>query len=347
MKKYSSLFGVVTALFLALPGYASTAYTYSSFDEPLTSASSPETYPMGINASGQIVGSFKSIYNSASIGFFKSGSSYSLVSVPNAIETNANGINDAGYIVGNYISSANALEYGFVEYGGNYTSIKYPGTTYGQRLFGINNSQLAVGEYLDGTGNEHGFIVNGSTGAISSFDYPGTPSNTVAYGINNIGQIVGTYGGPVLGNTNIPTHGFLKDGNTYTSINYPGAANTFIFGVNTSGEITGYYNDATGYHSFVKDDNIYTSIIFPGATATFAQGINDAGQIVGYYEDYKFSYHGFLATPVATVPVPSSMWFLASGLLLLIPFLIRNRRFTFDDCHCQQSVERLATEHFA
>jgi len=205
MKKYHSFFlsGITVVSLLALPGYAATTYTYSSFDEPLTSASSPQTFPMGVNASGQVVGSFKSIYNNASIGFFKSGSSYALVSFPGAIETSANGINDAGYIVGNYISSANALEYGFVEYGGKYMSVKFPGTTYGQMLYDINDS----------------------------------------------------------------------------------------------GQITGYYNDTSGYHSFVKNGNTYTAIVFPGAIGTFAQKINNAGQVVGYYEDYKFSYHGFIASP--------------------------------------------------
>jgi len=84
-------------------------------------------------------------------------------------------------------------------------------------------------------------------------------------------------------------HGFLKDGDTYTSFDYPGATSTEFIDINNQGVILGRYNDSTGYHYFLKNGNNYTSIDYPG---TRPYGINDAGQIVGQYS--IGTYSGFL-----------------------------------------------------
>jgi hypothetical protein len=49
---------------------------------------------------------------------------------------------------------------------------------------------------------------------------------------------------------------------------------------------------------------------------TFAYGINDAGQTVGAFQNNTGgAIHGFLATPVAAVPEPSSSALLGVGLM--------------------------------
>ncbi len=81
---------------------------------------------------------------------------------------------------------------------------------------------------------------------------------------------------------------------TYTSFAYPGATETYAYGINDSGQIVGYYHDGSTYHGFLKDGATYTSLDYPGATFTEAYGINDSGKIVGFYCDDSGYYHGFL-----------------------------------------------------
>src|SRR5262249_55974643 len=108
---------------------------------------------------------------------------------------------------------------------------------------------------------------------------------------------------------------------SYTTIDDPsGALGTFAQGINTSGQIAGYYLDGSNSsHGFLLSGGTYTTLDDPLASAvaggTAALGINGAGQIIGYYRDASFKYHGFLysgggyttlddpsAGPLGTVP---------------------------------------------
>ena len=115
---------------------------------------------------------------------------------------------------------------------------------------------------------------------------------TVLYGINDIGQIVGEFEDSLMKSGG----GFLKDGGSYTAINYPGAkGGSYAFGINNSGQIAGFYYDSSYIaHGFLKDGDTYISIDYPGATDTGAYGINNLGQIVGTYYDSSDMAHGFL-----------------------------------------------------
>jgi hypothetical protein len=69
---------------------------------------------------------------------------------------------------------------------------------------------------------------------------------------------------------------------TYTQFDVPGALATYVSGINTSGDIVGYWVDANvNYHGFLLNGSTYTTIDYPGATYTYLYGINDLGQIVG------------------------------------------------------------------
>src|SRR5262249_10113728 len=73
----------------------------------------------------------------------------------------------------------------------------------------------------------------------------------------------------------------------YTTLDVPGSTGTGASGINTSGQVVGWYNDAGGIeHGFLLDvDGNYTTLDAPGAIQTEARGINDAGQVVGLYRD--------------------------------------------------------------
>jgi probable HAF family extracellular repeat protein len=104
-------------------------------------------------------------------------------------------------------------------------------------------------------------------------------------------------GGDDGGTAPLAGHGFLLDGEVFTTIDHPNAvAETAVLGINRRGQIVGGYVDAEGtVRSFLLDDGVFTPIEHPDAgAATIAFGINDRGQIVGTYIDADGRGHGFL-----------------------------------------------------
>jgi uncharacterized membrane protein len=81
----------------------------------LNPAGSLETYPTGINASGQIVGYYGDLLYYRSHGFLRDvDGSYTTLDVPfGSLGTSASGINNAGQIVGGYID-VHGIYHGFL-----------------------------------------------------------------------------------------------------------------------------------------------------------------------------------------------------------------------------------------
>jgi probable HAF family extracellular repeat protein len=84
---------------------------------------------------------------------------------------------------------------------------------------------------------------------------------------------------------------------TYTQLDYPGASSTDCVGINTAGDVVGYYADSSGnYHGFLLSGGTYTTIDYPGSSVgTFLYGINDSRRIVGW-GSVGFSYDVQTAT---------------------------------------------------
>ena len=103
-------------------------------------------------------------------------------------------------------------------------------------------------------------------------------------------------------------HSFIKDGNNYTPIDYPGATATMAESINDSGKVVGYFRnnnwlwafDKTSDLGFLKDGERFYSISNTnsddtGANAgTLIHGINNSDQMVGRYYDASGVAHGFL-----------------------------------------------------
>jgi len=65
-----------------------------------------------------------------------------------------------------------------------------PGGSTQTQAWDINNSGQIVGEYLDGSGDSHGFLLNG--GVFTTIDFPaaqGGLGGDFAEGINDAGQV--------------------------------------------------------------------------------------------------------------------------------------------------------------
>src|SRR5262249_10939660 len=84
------------------------------------------------------------------------------------------------------------------------------------------------------------------------------------------------------------------ESHSLVSFDFPGAQSTVAWGVNNSGQITGYYNGAKG---FLLDKANFLRIQLPHSGLTQALGINSSGTIVGDYsgasgqEGFKFDGH--------------------------------------------------------
>ncbi len=162
----------------------------------------------------------------------------------------------------------------------------------------LNNRGEIVGFYKDASNFNHGFL-RGADGSFTVIDFPGAIfrpfedesgvfAETGAIAIDSHGEIIGNYLG--MDGGTLRTHGFLLRSGKYTSIDYPGAALTFVRGINSNGDVIGRYDildvktNKVKTHSFLLRQDKFTSIDFPGAVRTFARGINSDGDIVGRYD---------------------------------------------------------------
>ncbi len=80
------------------------------------------------------------------------------------------------------------------------------------------------------------------------------------------------------------THAVAATTYSYSNIEVPGSTSTSPRGINSNGDVVGYYQNSSGVFGFLLSGGVYTTISCPDAvTGTFVYGINDNGVIVGYY----------------------------------------------------------------
>jgi probable HAF family extracellular repeat protein len=101
---------------------------YTILDDPKATSG---TQAFGINASGQVVGSYSDATGGGTHGFLYSGGTYTTLDDPDAGPTGvtiAQGINDAGRIVG-YTIDQSGSEAGFIKTGAATRSSTLPAAT--------------------------------------------------------------------------------------------------------------------------------------------------------------------------------------------------------------------------
>jgi hypothetical protein len=196
----------------------------------------------GINKSQLVVGWWEgsggggALFNSfVSTQSSKKPRSFVSFGYPSASATMANGVNDSSEVVGSFTDSS-GLVHGFTYKSQKFASMDYPDGV-STVANAINNSAEVVGYYEDSTGGLHGFT--SVKGNMTSIDFPTSVGATEATGVNNSGVVVGIYGQFTGGMPQ--AQGFVLSKGTYSTIDYPGAMGTYLVGVNTSGNILGYY----------------------------------------------------------------------------------------------------------
>jgi hypothetical protein len=160
-------------------------------------------------------------------------------------------------------------------------------------ISGINDAGEIVGTLNNiGTFDDAGFLILPNSLPMSVgllLTQTGT-SSVDANGVNAAGKIVGDY------TDSFGIHGYLRVGEKYTAIDFPGAVFTVANAINDSDVIVGYYYDGVTYHGFKDVAGTLTTLDESGARFTQAFGINNAGQVSGTYAggDCTISACGFI-----------------------------------------------------
>jgi uncharacterized membrane protein len=145
-------------------------------------------------------------------------------------------------------------------------------------------------------------------------DYPRSQLG-LGVGINDGGQIVGGYN-----NTNINSftadHGFRLIGDKYSTVDYPGAVQTEVIGINKKGHMVGAILDSISHvHGFKLVGGVFAQLDYPGADFTVAVGINNSGVIVGTYAIGGTAYGYVLKNGIYTsIAVNGAIYTYLSGI---------------------------------
>jgi hypothetical protein len=162
-------------------------------------------------------------------------------------------------------------------------------------FFGVNNSAIVAGSYIDSYGNNQAFEFAGNR--FHKLSPPGAVSAT-ANGINMRGVLVGTET-----TASGATQGWLLENRTYFPIMYPGAASTQAFAVNYQEQVVGSYVGAHGgTHGFILTNprspsgQFWQTIDAPDAVGTtVVTSINGHHNICGWFIDSNSNTDGFVA----------------------------------------------------
>jgi uncharacterized membrane protein len=267
-------------------------YVFKSFDPP----GSVLTFPTGINNNGLISIQYVDAAGQWHAATLKHGR-YTFIDMPGESGTLAGAPNMQGQVPLAYVTQDGTFHQA-VYSRGNFTVLPDAPGFANISPSGMNARGHICGVVWTDTVTVYAYLWNGS--AFTVFAYPADGVVfTACAGFNNHDQIVGQY------NTSDGLiHGFLKEGDSYTEIAFPGETSTAALSINNSGVIVGQHGNAgpgpfgfaIGSGGFVLRHGVYSPLDYPGAPYSFPLGINDTGQIVGTWQDDTGTLHGYLAT---------------------------------------------------
>ncbi len=223
--------------------YDGKSYTY--FDP----RGSDDTEARSINSAGEIVGGYNLNEGPNYQAFFyKDGVSTTLNPSDGNIESSdsnisvASSINYTGSIVGSYTDKTGHLN-GFLYSSGSFTNIKPPSAINSAADF-ISDSGEILGYYYDGV-NTKGFIDNSGNYSDISVN---NAIQTIPLFSNSNSTVVGVF----FDGTRYGDEGFAYDRGRLEYIDPPGSIDTVPTGLNSAGDIVGYYSpDGQNYFGFL------------------------------------------------------------------------------------------------
>ena len=264
---------------------ASAEYRFITIETPNAISCGLNYYcnaPFGINNARFVTGEYTDSSN-AIHGFAWHNGVLRTLDYAGATNTGIFFVNNRGVVAGYYTNAANdgfAVTYSFP--GGAWTMLPnipdYP-TNY---AYDINGAGAAVGEAF-GASSSESWIWDPSSQSYTFIVVPGSAENSTSVdALNDKGQVVGWYA-----DSSGVTHGFLKDGQTYATIDPPDSMLTLANAINDSGTIVGAFRNLSGWwEGFVRtSEGAFTVLSVPGSLETQINGINDRGDICGVSVD--------------------------------------------------------------
>ena len=110
-------------------------------------------------------------------------------------------------------------------------------------VYAVGQGGRTVGQCIDADGVGHGFMHTDKAGYVI-IDYPNSQWSAL-YGVSN-GKVIGTF----LDSSG-HYHGYTYDRGMFTTLEYPGAVNTYATGIDSGGDVAGYYEGIDGkIHGF-------------------------------------------------------------------------------------------------
>ncbi len=170
---------------------------------------------------------------------------------------------------------------------------------------GIGDDGTVVGQLENTTTLALVGFIHAPGGSAKIFSAPKSQM-TFINGRNGLGTNVGYY----LDNSSTPhVHGFVLQGTTFTTLNYPNAANTWLLGINQLGTLAGRFSTSSVIKGFLDTNGTYKTLAYSGATNTTAHAVNDNGVVVGSYSSSLVN-HGFIwhSGTFTTVDYPLSKY---------------------------------------
>jgi hypothetical protein len=261
----------------------------------------------GLNDAGQVVGFYADAAGNTD-GLLANPAPYSIVTHHDNADPTFNqllGINDAGVAAGYFGSGVlGHPNKGYIvrpPYGQkHYVNENFPGSAQTQ-VTGISNTGETVGFWVDGAGNQFGFVDHQGSFTTVRDPHTGTGRVNQLLGINSSGIAVGFYTDGAANN-----HAYLYNtaNGTFRAIKIPGSPSVTATGISDDGAVVGFFTTAKGAvtESFELYKGQLSEFSFPGSTNTQALGVNVNHEVVGSYVDDADNTHGFTVTDVGGHP---------------------------------------------
>jgi T5SS/PEP-CTERM-associated repeat protein/autotransporter-associated beta strand protein/predicted outer membrane repeat protein len=252
------------------------------------------TYISELEDGGVVIGWY---WNETQHSFIYDGTSYRDITFPGANNTWIRG--KSGNLIWGSYSDSNWQWHGFLFDGTNYTSIDYPGATYTSIYGGVGGK--IWGYYNDANYTGGSFLYE--NGHYSEFQYPGANYTWINSSWNNgsNNKAVGSYG------DNTGSHGFIYDGSTFTTVDYPQSYNTQITGY-SGNKYWGSFSGYSGSGVFLYENGVVNTINVPGgySYSTWISDVSGSNVIGSYWngsEQKAFVYNG---STFATISYPGA-----------------------------------------
>jgi len=242
----------------------------------------------GINASGQVVGSFYTANQDHAFITSPNGVGITNLGTLGGIQSNAYGVNAAGRVVGASYTVGQSFMHAFIT-GSDGIGMKDLGTLGGTSsgASGINAAGQVVGSAaLSYDYPSHAFITGPNGMGMHDLGTLGGTSSG-ASGINASGQVIGSSGTPSrAGSLQQYDHAFITgpNGTSMTDLGTLGGNESYATAINDSGQVVGYSFVTGAIHAFITGPNGVgmTDLGISGgldpSTYTFAAGISAAGR---------------------------------------------------------------------